>query len=387
MGRMARKAPAKKGKASGAPAPDADMRIIVLYGKDSLRIRDWTNRLIDALNARHGEIQRFDYDGTMTEPATVLDELRSYGLLQQHKLVVLDNAAQFLAETKGGAAAASASSAGDDDGDDAFDDDGDEEFDEGPVAPSGGRQRTPRQLMEAYAEKPVEDATLLMRAETWRPGKLDKLVAKVGAVLKFEPPSDPEAVDWIAGDGAARHEVKVNKNAAELLVEKLGPSLDRLNVELAKLASFVGPGKTITRELVVEMVGMSREEEAWIIQEAVASGDPRKAITKLRELLEISRHSQVPLMWAVIDLVRKLHASSALLRQGMDEWTVAKQVGIWGDGRQSILSAARKLDPGALAQLLRDAVRADQKMKSGRAEPTRSLEVMALRIADTIGSA
>ena len=111
--------------------------------------------------------------------------------------------------------------------------------------------------------------------------------------------------------------MKVNRNAAQLLVEKLGTGLDRLDMELAKLASFVGLGKTVKRELVVDMVGLSREEEAWILQEAMATGNANAALGKLRELLDVSRHNEVPLMWGVIDLTRKLYASSMLMRRGM----------------------------------------------------------------------
>ena len=337
------------------------MRIVVLHGSDSLRIRDWTRRLIEVLTEAYGEIQRFDFDGANVEAAVILDELRSYGLLQQHKLVVLDNADQFLV-TK-------------------------EDEDLSPtVAPSGGKCRTTRQLMEAYAASPVEDATLLMKADSWRKSKLGDLVMKVGAVGRFDSPSEGEAVDWVAGPGVQRHDVKINRNAAQLLVEKIGSGLDRLDMELAKLASYVGPGKTIKREQVVDMVGMSREEEAWILQEAMATGNAEAALGKLRELLDVSRHNEVPLMWAVIDLTRKLYASSKLLRQGMDEYSVAQQVGIWGESRGAILRAAKNFNPHQLAQLLRDATMTDQRNKSGRANPRRSLEVLTMHIADTIGS-
>lgn len=337
------------------------MRIVVLHGTDSLRMRDWTGRFIDVLTEAFGEIQRFDFDGTTIEPAVILDELRSYGLLQQHKLVVLENADQFLV-TK-------------------------EDEDSAPPGISpGGKRRTARQLMEAYAASPVEDATLLMKAASWRKSKLSDLVMKVGAIGRFDPPDDRGAADWVVGEGAQRHDVKINRNAAQLLVEKLGSGLDRLDMELAKLASYVGPGKTVKRELVVDMVGMSREEEAWILQEAMATGDANAALGKLRELLDVSRHNEVPLMWGVIDLTRKLYASSALLRQGMDEFTVANQVGFWGESRGPILRAAKKIDPHQLAQLLRHAVMTDQKNKSGRANPRRSLEVLTMHIADTIGS-
>ena len=72
------------------------MRIIVLSGQNLLKIREWTRQLVEVLNERYGEIQRFDFDGAQVEAAEVLDELRSYGLLQQHKLVVLDKADQWI---------------------------------------------------------------------------------------------------------------------------------------------------------------------------------------------------------------------------------------------------------------------------------------------------
>ena len=62
--------------------------------------------------------------------------------------------------------------------------------DDAPTPRGAPRRRTARQLMEAYAEAPAADATLLMRADSWRAGKIDKLVAKAGAVIKFEPPNE-----------------------------------------------------------------------------------------------------------------------------------------------------------------------------------------------------
>ncbi len=355
---MAKKS-SSKSRAKAAPEPSAAMRIVVLHGSDTLRIRDWTRRLTAALEEVHGEIQRFEFDGETTEPAIVLDELRSYGLLQEHKLVVLTKADQFLAVK--------------------------DEEDSTPKPRGAPRRRTARQLMEAYAEAPAEDATLILRADSWRASKIDKLVAKVGAVIKFEPPNEAESTGWITREGAKRHKVKVASDAAALLVERLGVSLDRLDTELAKLASFVGEGGAISRDLVVEMVGMSREEEAWLIQQAVAEGDPAAAFRKLQELLQVSQHSDVPLMWSVIDLVRKLYAVSKLLRQGHDEWNAAKAVGVWGDSRSLICRAARQLEPRDLAQLLRDVVRSDFKAKTGQTTSRRSLEVQTLLVADTIG--
>ena len=74
--------------------------------------------------------------------------------MQTHKLVVLDNAADFM---KG----------------------------EGH-----------RAAMERYAEAPMAETTLLLRSREWRPGNFDKAVKKIGSVIKCDVPSEEKAVGW-----------------------------------------------------------------------------------------------------------------------------------------------------------------------------------------------
>ncbi|UCD76829.1 MAG: DNA polymerase III subunit delta [Phycisphaerales bacterium] len=333
-------------KSSSSPTElTASMRIVVLRGKSQYLLTERTRQLADALRAEFGEIDRFDFEGETATPADVLDELRSYGLMHEHKLVVLDDADKFLAR-------------------------------EGHRLP-----------MERYAAQPVTEATLLMRAEAWRPGKIDKLIAKVGAIITCDEPGHGQAVKWCIARCEKRYDCGIDRPAAELLVAQIGPELGRLDVELTKLASFVGAGESIDRDAVAEMVGLSREEQAWAIQAALASGDPHDALNKLRELLGISRQPEELVAWAISDLLRKLHAASQLLGQGMSPGAVTKRLRLWGDGQNLILNAARRLPPERIAQLLRTSLDWSMKGRRGVGEAQRTLEALTVLVADTIGSA
>ena len=72
------------------------MRIVVLTGKDSFMRVERSRQLQEALEAQFGSVDRFELDGASCSLSAVLDELRSYGLLSQHKLVVVDNAEAFM---------------------------------------------------------------------------------------------------------------------------------------------------------------------------------------------------------------------------------------------------------------------------------------------------
>ena len=114
----------------------------------------------------------------------------------------------------------------------------------GPAGLERRRAASRRRALEAYAENPCAGATLLLRAEKWHRGKLDKLVAKVGAVIKCEQPKDARCR---APGPWPRARIATGwpsiSPAAQLLVGRVGPGLARLDTELAKLAAFVGPGR------------------------------------------------------------------------------------------------------------------------------------------------
>jgi DNA polymerase-3 subunit delta len=340
--------PAKSGSTLSA-----NLRIVLLHGKERFLIDERAGELRAALEQAHGEIEVFRFDGERVELAAVLDELRSYGLMQTHKLVILDNADKFVSGKKG---------------------DDDEAKGDNVV----------RRALERYAENPVDHATLVLQASTWRPGNLDKAIAKVGAVIKCEEMRDDAAGRWCIARAKAAYQTALEPAAAAILVERMGTSLLGLDSELDKLSTLTG-GKPITAKVVGEVVGRSREEAAWDIQNAILSGSAGEAITKLRELLDISRQPYELLMWSMIDMARKVHGASRLLKQGDPPGAVMKSMRLWGDSGNAMVNAARRHAPAALAQLLHEAIEADARVKRGQMVGEHSLECLAATMADRLG--
>jgi DNA polymerase III delta subunit len=223
-----------------------------------------------------------------------------------------------------------------------------------------------------------------MRAETWRAGKLDKLIDKAGgAIIECKAPDERTATAWCIKRCEKRHAARLEPDAAQLLVARIGPELQHLDTELGKLAVMAGTAGAITRELVAQAVGPSREEKAWEIQSAIVTGNAAVMLRKLRELLDISRQDVVPISWAICDLLRKIHAASQLLRRNVPRPGVMGQLKLWGNTVDPILNIAGRTPPQSLAQLLQIAIQTDANTKSGVGDPQRSLEALMVRIADT----
>jgi DNA polymerase-3 subunit delta len=333
-------------KRSASDTLDASRRIVVLHGREQYLLTERTRQLADLLEAEFGGQQTFIYDGTTCAAADVLDELRSYGLLGGHKLVILDRADVFL--TKEGN----------------------------------------RPLLERYAASPVEDATLLMRAETWRPSKLDKLIKATGSVIACKEVTEKKATEFCLARCKKRHDATIDADAAARLVALIGPDLARLDTELAKLASFVGSGQTITLDTVGEMVGLGRDEEFWIMKRFVAAGRPDEAIRQLRSMLDRARNPRdlaVPVTWTILDVLRRVHGAARLMAEGVPAGAVAGRLNLkWGEPKDEILAAARHLGADAAAQLLQHAVTTDMRTKSGFGDPVRTLEALTVLVTDTL---
>ncbi len=329
---------ARRPAAPAQPTLDPKGAIFVFHGKDAFLRADYTRQLREKLLEAHGEIETVHFDGSRDAFADVLDECRSFGLMQQHKLIVVEAADQLV---KG---------------------DG-------------------RPLLERYAQSPVDSATLVLRCDTWHKGNVDKLIAESGGeVHKCEGLPTAAAIAWAVKRSKEEHGVTLQREAATLLVDRVG-ELGRIDSELAKLAVEAEKGG-ITREMVEQSVGMTREEEVWSIQSMILSAGPEELLTQLRTILTNAKTDQSVLtLWACMDLCRKLHAASRGLAQGQRPAEIASALKLWGPARDAVLNAARHLPPERAAKLLTLAVEADRKSKSGLGSADRLLERLTLQIA------
>ncbi len=332
------------------PAPP----IAIFHGPERFLQLHHTQALRERLIAQHGEVAPFIF-GSGSAPVDILDECRALSLMQTHKLVIVDSADALLKSA-------------------------DDDADASAPAFRGTTTRSARELFEAYAASPDSSATLVLRAPTWRPGRLDKaVVASGGIVIKCEELRDDAAAAW-AVERAPHHKATLDRAAATRLVDAVGPDLARLDTELAKL-SLVRPDGQITTDVVRQFVGLSREEDFWEIQGSLLSGDAPRALGHLRELLDVSRHDPTPLLFTYCDLARKLHGASAGLANRENPAAITGRLRLWGPAASTILEKARAVPPHAAASLLAEVVDGMVRQRSGLGDPEHILEALTLRFS------
>jgi DNA polymerase-3 subunit delta len=322
-----------------------DARIVVLYGPEEMLKQARLAELRAALKARDGEVETFAFDGRTAALSQVLDELRSYSLMQTHKLVLVDDAEVFV--------------------------------------------KNHRQALERYAVGPVDHATLVLRSVNWNRGNLDDLIKKVGVMIECKALEPADAKRWLIQRAKSEHGCTLTLEAAALLIERLGTQMMQLDTEVAKLAMMVEPGKPIEAKLVADVVGRTSEETAWKVQETLmdclATGSAEDVIGKIHELVDLSGESDVLVNYCVADLMRKFTVGLALQREGMSGGQIGRALKLWPQDRQDrFLDALRRVNADKAGRWFGEALRADARAKSGLGESVRNLECFCVRFADEI---
>ena len=331
-------------QASGPPQFNGEELLCVIHGPEMYLQRYYLQQLREAVvRASDTEIDVIRFDGRDAALADVLDELRGIGLMQQRKIVIVEDADPFITKY--------------------------------------------REPLERYAADPTDASTLVLRPGTWNGNwRLHKLIVKVGIVAKCEPVTAAVARDWLIKHAEADHGRKLTSDAAAALIAHLGTDLSRLESELGKIAVSGPANEPIELDEVEALVGRASDEEAWEIQAAILSGDPGEAIEKLDELIELSNKPGELLTYFVADLVRKIHHAAALLDAGEPAGMITKRLKLWPrDRADATIAAARRLGPDRAAALLETLVEMDRRSKTGFAEAQRNLERFSVLFARDVG--
>lgn len=316
--------------------PTAEDRVVLLAGKELFLRTEHTDHLRRLLREAHGDCEFVKFEGATCAPAEVLDECRSFGLMATHKLVVVDDADQFV---------------------------------------NAGT----RPMLERYCESPSDQATLVLRTATWRPGNLDKLIEQAGVIVKCDEIDPERAMKWAVRRAEKNHGVALDPQAARMLVDRTGSDMGRLDSELGKLAAGAGKGGTITPQLISELVGLTREEDAWALQALLLAGDPGVALRELRVVMGNGKSdAAVPVSFACCDLARKLMGAAEGFEQRKNPMQISKDLAIWGPAQGPILDTARRLGVARARALFDAAIAVDAGIKSGM-DAEIALETLALK--------
>lgn len=207
--------------------------------------------------------------------------------------------------------------------------------------------------------------------------KIHPLVAAAqahGKVHLFAAPTGATLDKWITQ--RATHEgVTLHPEALRRLAQLAAGHLQRLASEIAKLATYVGPGGIIDAQTVDLLTPDSREARVFELTDALARGERIRALALLHELLD---EGQQPLMilGMITRQIRILLQVKDLAGQGKRSDDIAAAAGLAPFVVDKSLALARRFSFAQLAAAQRACLDVDTALKRSRMTPDLALDLL-----------
>ena len=255
---------------------------------DYLRSRGVRDVIRRVLGEEPPDLSLVEFDGDSAELATVLDECRTLSLMSPIKLVVVRGADEFISKH--------------------------------------------RELLEDYVASPSPDGVLLLECRKLDARtRLTKAIDKLGGVIDCAPPKMQDLPPWVTQHAKAVYGRGIEMGAARRLVELVGDSLGKLDTEIGKLSAYIGSRDTIREADVEEMVGASRSETVFKINDAISRRDAAGALAMWEQTIALNRDAPYMAVGGLAFGIRRLVDAKRLVGQGLSVMDATKRLGMWGD--------------------------------------------------------
>lgn len=240
-----------------------------------------------------------------------------------------------------------------------------------------------RAALEKFAVQPATHGVLILEVKAFpETTKLAKALPDP-AKLTCKAPYTDKLPAWCVSWATATHNVSLDADAAQHLVQLVGTSLGTLDQEIAKLAVAVGNRRTITAEDVHHYVGRSRSADVFKIMDAIGDGKPAIALSILEELFE-EGEDPLAILGPLTSQLRKLAAVGRSIGQGRPLTQALDDAGVpsWPKARESAEKQVRWLGRRRLEKLSQWLVEINFGLKGGNALPERlQIERLIVKLA------
>ncbi len=249
----------------------------------------------------------------------------------------------------------------------------------GEAAQEGAVER-----LAAYLDDPAPFTVLVFEAVALdRRKKLFKMLSEKTLVVAVALPTEPEDREAAAAamtlQMAREMGIEFARDAAGELAESCNDDLARIRSELAKLATYAGEPRPITRADVEALVVSAKKYSVWQLADMLASRQAPRALEFLDSLL---REGEQPagLVGAMAWMYRKLIEAQELPAH-LSGWHAARQLGMRPETAELAVRQSRKIPRPKLLDGLAALYEADNRLKSGAVDSRAVMEFLVARLA------
>ncbi|PTX64833.1 DNA polymerase III delta subunit [Melghirimyces profundicolus] len=242
------------------------------------------------------------------------------------------------------------------------------------------QEHRPEELLR-YAREPLSENVLVITVPAEKLDARKKVVKELKKHVReavFQPPDARGLTRWV-NDRLKRTGARIHPQTTETLIRQTGGDLRLLDMEIRKLAIYVGPSGTITPDTVAALVPRTLEQDVFKLVDRVARRKTGEAMAVFHDLLE-NREEPIRVLALLIRQFRLMLQIKVLAGKGLSEREIASQLKVHPYPVKLALRQGKSFPEKTLRTLLHRAIETDQAIKSGQMDKTLALERLILTV-------
>lgn len=312
--------------------------IYVVEGEEKSLVDSEVEKIIEQLlEPGQMELGLLKLRGDEAVLSDCLDELRTLPFLSQRRVVVIKDAEDFISDN--------------------------------------------RQMLEDYFDKPSPTGILILTVNKLASNtNIYKKLSKCGKLISISAPNRWTLPTHLIKYAEQTHNKKLDRSAAEMIVEIDGEDYGMLSREVDKLAAFADAREEIKVEDVQALTGHNRLFNAFEVFDKGLSGNSAEAIALLRDMLSKDKDAEYTVVGAFWYQVRRMFDAKVMLNDGVNPFEIVKRLRLRGD-TNSFFAHIKKLNLGYIGSLAEDLGTIDYQVKTGQAFIEVEMEKLILKLA------
>jgi DNA polymerase III subunit delta len=243
-------------------------------------------------------------------------------------------------------------------------------------------------IFEKYIKDPADYTTLIIVVPFEKLDERKKIVKLLKAnaeVIQVAQLSNDTAESWLLKEAETRG-IQLEKDAAGLMLTRLGPLMAVLSKELEKMALYVGPNGIIKETTVDDLVARTLEDDVFALVDHVVHKRTEQALRTFYDLMKqnqepIQIHALITRQFRIINGVKELQ------KKGYGEKQMAAALKLHPYAVKLATGHAKKFEEVYLRNCLNEFAETDYKMKTGKMDKTLLLEMEILKLSQGYQSA
>ncbi|MEG0472590.1 MAG: DNA polymerase III subunit delta [Solibacillus sp.] len=207
--------------------------------------------------------------------------------------------------------------------------------------------------------------------------KVTKLMKEKSVLLRAETPQNNDLNAWIRSE-AANNGKAINEDAIQKLIEMVGPNMLQHQMEIEKMALYLGEEPEISVELVEDLVAKTLEQDAFKMLNAYLNNKQEEALIIYHDLLR-QKEEPIKLVGLLANNIRTMIQVYYLQKKGYHQQQIAKQLKVHPYRVQMVSSQRNRPTDQRLLQALYTLANVDLQLKTTGGNRERHLELFLMK--------